>query len=198
MLANPRKSSGQVNRKISSSFTSSSSFNSSRIFSSMVSSISSRTAGPNFLLDNSRSIASSKFSASSSSTSTSSFLVTRNVWCWSTSIPGNSASKLAEITSSSGTNLCPQVFRNLGNVGGTFTLANNSELDLGFRNKIAKFNERPEIYGNGCAGSTASGVNTGNILLLYNSFNLSISLSLRSFQRHNSISLVFKSGMTSL
>ena len=76
---NPRRSSKPGSRNTSLSLASNSSTNSSKTCSSISSSTSSRTTAPNFLLVNSRSKASNRFSASSSSTSTSSFLVTLNV-----------------------------------------------------------------------------------------------------------------------
>ena len=54
---------------------------------------------------------------------------------------------------------------NLGKFEGTFILANNSVSDSGFLTTTARLSESPEIYGNGCDGSTASGVRTGKILL---------------------------------
>ena len=46
---------------------------------------------------------------------------------------------------------------------GTLTLANRSAPLSGSRTMIAMFRLSPEMYGNGCAGSTASGVSTGKI-----------------------------------
>ena len=47
----------------------------------------------------------------------------------------------------------------------------------------ARFNDSPEMYGNGCAGSTASGVRTGWICSVNTSSNRRRSLLLRSDQR---------------
>ena len=53
-----------------------------------------------------------------------------------------------------------------GKFDGIFILAKSSDSDSGFLTTTARFSESPEIYGNGCEGSTASGVRTGKILLL--------------------------------
>ena len=87
--------------------------------SSMSSSTSRRTGGPNRRRGSSFSSACSRFSASSSSTSRSSLRVTRNVWCSRTSMPGNSWSRCAAMTSSSGTNRAVEVGRR--RVGGRST-----------------------------------------------------------------------------
>ena len=51
---------------------------------------------------------------------------------------------------------------NRGTLFGTLTRANNSELPpAGSRSTTARFSDRLLMYGNGCAGSTASGVSTG-------------------------------------
>ena len=46
-------------------------------------------------------------------------------------------------------------------IGGTLTLAKDSSLEVGSFSITARFSDSPEIYGNGCDGSTASGVKTG-------------------------------------
>jgi hypothetical protein len=51
----------------------------------------------------------------------------------------------------------------LARIGGTFTLAKYSSELFGFFTITARFSESPEIYGNGCDGSTASGVHTGKM-----------------------------------
>ena len=48
-----------------------------------------------------------------------------------------------------------------GTLLGTLTRANRSVRPSGSRTVTARFSDRPEMYGNGCAGSTASGVSTG-------------------------------------
>ena len=52
---------------------------------------------------------------------------------------------------------------NLERIGGTFTRAKNSSSLSGLRTMTARLSERPEMYGNGCDGSTARGVRTGKI-----------------------------------
>jgi hypothetical protein len=49
-----------------------------------------------------------------------------------------------------------------GTLLGTLTLANSSGPPSGSRTTTARLSDSPEMYGNGCAGSTASGVSTGN------------------------------------
>ena len=76
------------------------------------------------------------------------------------------------MTSSSGTNrtaYAPVVGarrrpgRSRGSDGGTLTRAKCSLPVFGLTRVTARFSDRPEMYGNGCAGSTASGVSTGKI-----------------------------------
>ncbi|CAB4542844.1 unannotated protein [freshwater metagenome] len=50
-----------------------------------------------------------------------------------------------------------------GRFDGTLTRAKSSIPVSGFFTTTARFSESPEIYGNGCDGSIASGVNTGKI-----------------------------------
>ena len=103
-------------------------------------------------------------SASSTSTSTSASRVTRNACCSTIFMPGNSRSRCAAITCSIGTNLRPpESLRKRGRSGGTFTRAKRRTALLGSRTTTARFSERSLMYGNGCAGSTASGVRTGKI-----------------------------------
>src|SRR5699024_505873 len=68
-----------------------------------------------------------------------------------------------------------------GSSGGTFSRAKCSLPVVGLRTITARFNDSPEMYGNGCAGSTASGVSTGKIIfrkyLCSRSFSLSCSAS---------------------
>ncbi len=110
---------------------------------------------------------------SSSSTSRSSLRVTRKVKCSRISIPGKRWSRWAEMTSSSGTKRVsymsargdssrPGTIRmRRGSTGGTLTRAKCSLAVLGLTSTTARLSDRPEMYGNGWAGSTASGVSTG-------------------------------------
>ena len=71
------------------------------------------------------------------------------------------------MSSSTGRNRAPRLsfctVTKRGTLLGTLTRANSSELPpAGSRSTTARFNDREEMYGNGCAGSTASGVRTGN------------------------------------
>ena len=50
-----------------------------------------------------------------------------------------------------------------GSSGGTFTRANRCSPVAGWRTATARLSERFEMYGKGCAGSTASGVSTGKM-----------------------------------
>src|SRR4051794_31244980 len=132
----------------------------------MSSATSRRTGGPKRRRRSSFSRACSRFSASSSSTSRSSLRVTRKVWCSSTSMPGKSWSRWAAMTSSSGTKRhrwcsSPSTAMSRGSSGGTFTRAKCCFSVAGLRRMTARLSESPEMYGKGCAGSTASGVSTG-------------------------------------
>ena len=66
------------------------------------------------------------------------------------------------MTASSGTN-APRLptSRKRGRLSGTFTRAKRSSPFSGSRTSTARLCERPEMYGNGCPGPTASGVSTG-------------------------------------
>ena len=55
--------------------------------------------------------------------------------------------------------------RKRGSSGGTLTRAKRSSPVAESRTVTARFSDRFEMYGNGCAGSTASGVSTGKMLL---------------------------------
>ena len=81
------------------------------------------------------------------------------------SMPGNSASRLAAITSSSGTNVVlATISTKRGSTSlGTFTRANASCVELGSRSRTTRLSDRFEMYGNGRPGPTASGVSTGKI-----------------------------------
>lgn len=50
-----------------------------------------------------------------------------------------------------------------GTLLGTLIRANSSGPPSFSRTTTARFSDSPEMYGNGCAGSTASGVSTGKI-----------------------------------
>ena len=89
--------------------------------------------------------------------------MTRNGCTATISIPGNSMSRFAAITCSCGMNRSPSgsgVKRAM--FGGTFTRANRRMRVEGSRATTARFSDRSEMYGNGCAGSTESGVRIGN------------------------------------
>lgn len=57
---------------------------------------------------------------------------------------------------------------NRGRSGGTLTRAKCSLPVVGFATTTARLSDSPEMYGNGWAGSTASGVSTGKICLRKN------------------------------
>ena len=97
----------------------------------------------------------------SSSISSSRFLVTRNTWCSRMSRPTNSSGRCAAITSSSGTYRYRPTLRNRGSSGGTLTRAKMVAPVSGSAIITARLSDRPEMYGNGWAGSTTSGVSTG-------------------------------------
>ena len=65
------------------------------------------------------------------------------------------------MTSSIDTNLFGATARNLGSNGGTLTRANTVVSVLGSAIMTARLSDRPEMNGNGWAGSTTSGVSTG-------------------------------------
>ena len=65
------------------------------------------------------------------------------------------------MTSSIGTNRCGATARNRGSSGGTLTRANIVAPVRGSATMTARLSDRPEMKGNGCAGSTTSGVSTG-------------------------------------
>ena len=127
-------------------------------------STSSRTTLPKRRLRSSSSIASSRSAASSSSIARSALRVTRKRCGSRTSMPGNSASRLAAMTCSSSTNvLAPDLHEArqdrrhldpreapLAGVG----VAHRRRRATGCRSLM---------YGNGWPGSTASGVSTGKI-----------------------------------
>ena len=65
------------------------------------------------------------------------------------------------MTSSIGTNRFWDTARNLGSSGGTFTRANMVASGPRVGDMTARLSDRPEMKGNGWAGSTTSGVSTG-------------------------------------
>ena len=68
------------------------------------------------------------------------------------------------MTCSTGTNRSPSgITTNRGSSGGTLTRAIRCSLPRGAPTTTARFSDRSLMYGNGCAGSTASGVSTGKI-----------------------------------
>ena len=78
-------------------------------------------------------------------------------------MPGNSAPRLTPITSSIGTKCSGRpAGTQRGSDFGTFTRAKCSAPVCGSRTRTASDSDRFEMYGNGCPGSTASGVSTGN------------------------------------
>jgi hypothetical protein len=208
MTLRARRSSGAGRRYTSDAATPSSRTSRSRTWSSMSSSTSRRTGGPKRRRVSSRSSAVSRFSASSSSTSRSSLRVTRKVKCSRISMPGNRWSRCAAMTSSSGTNLVAYMSASgdssalsatrsiRGSTGGTLTRAKCSLPVRGLTRTTARFRERPEMYGNGCAGSTASGVSTGNTRLVNISPMRSCSSGESSSQRTIVMPSVARAGRT--
>ena len=179
---------------------------------------SRRTGGPKRRRSSSFSIACRRFSASSSSTSTSSLRVTRNVWCSTISMPGNSWSRCWAMTSSTGTNdiglflvdsgCVPETpgalgrprastAMNRGSSGGTLTRAKCSLPVAGLSTTTARLSESPEMYGNGWAGSTARGVSTGKICLRKNFWSRSCSVWARSSQCTSVMPSAASAGWTS-
>ena len=138
----------------------------------MSSATSSRTGGPNRRRASSRSSACSR-SSSRSSTSMSALRVIRNACCSTISIPGNNIGRKAAMSSSigrkrtdlsSGSGLLSTT--NRSTLSGTLTRAKCSPPSSGDLTATARFRLRPLTNGNGCAGSTASGVRTGKDLLV--------------------------------
>ena len=72
---------------------------------------------------------------------------------------------------------------NRGSSGGTLTRAKCSLPVVGLDTTTARLSDSPEMYGNGCAGSTASGVSTGKICRRKNLRSRSCSDSPSSSQR---------------
>ena len=151
-------------RDTSSASISSSSISNATRSLDIASGTSRRTAFPKRRRRNSISTATNRSSASSSSTERSALRVTRKAWHCTISIPGNRRGKLALTISSMLTNVNESGnWKKRGKVCGSFTRANRSSPDFGSRTTMAKLSAKLEMYGNGCAGSTASGVSTGKI-----------------------------------
>ena len=165
--------------------------------SSTVSSTSSRTGGPKRRRSSSFSSAASRFSASSSSTSRSSLRVTRKVCTPSTSMPGKSRLRCSPITSSSGTKRSLPTGTKRAKIGGTLTRAKCSLPVFGLRTSTAMFSDSPEMYGNGWAGSTASGVRTGKTRSLKSFLHCRCSSRVRSSQRTSSMFSLASAGTIS-
>ena len=146
--------------------SSSSSISIANMSASMVSGTSRRTALPKRRRRSSISTAANKSSASSSSSDKSALRDTRNVWHCSMFIPGNSRPRFAVITSSINTKRVePGTDMKRGKFCGILTRAKRRSCVRGSLAMMARLRARLEMYGNGCAGSTASGVSTGKILV---------------------------------
>ncbi len=77
-------------------------------------------------------------------------------------MPGNSESRWAAMTCSSGTKRSPSgIITKRGSAGGTLTRAMRPSPDAGSCTSTTRLRDRFEMYGNGWPGSTASGVSTG-------------------------------------
>ena len=103
-------------------------------------------------------------------------------------------SRCPAITSSRGTKRWRETSMNLGSDGGTLTRAKSSLSDSLFLTTTAKFSERPEMYGNGCDGSTARGVRTGKTCSSKSFDIASRSSVVNSSQRKISIPLATSAG----
>ena len=124
---------------------------------------SSRTTSPKRRRRSSYSTARSRSSASSDTVKSASRL-TRNIECETTSMPGNSLSRLRAITDSREMNVSLPIGTKRGSTSfGTFTRAKVSWPDAGSRTHTARLSERFEMYGKGRPGPTASGVSAGKI-----------------------------------
>ena len=149
--------------------TSSSRSSSSNMLSVMSSETSRRTGEPKRRRASSRSSACSRSSSRSSSTSKSALRVMRNAWCSTISMPGKSTGRNAAISSSIGRNrtTSDEPSRGLSStkrstLSGTLIRAKCCPPSSGCLTVIARFRLSPLTNGNGCAGSTANGVRTGN------------------------------------
>ena len=113
-------------------------------------------------------------------------------------MPGNSASRCAAITCSSGTKrVRPGSATKRGSSGGTLTRAKRCSPVAGSRTATARLSERFEMYGNGCAGSTASGVSTGKMRASNSRVSSARSSSSSSSQSANSTPASSSAGATS-
>ncbi|MNW53526.1 hypothetical protein D3C74_310910 [compost metagenome] len=83
-----------------------------------------------------------------------------------------------------------------GSSGGTLTRAKCSLPVVGLTTTTARLSESPEMYGKGCAGSTARGVSTGKICLRKNLCRRSCSRVSSSSQRSSEMPSVASAGCT--
>ncbi len=141
------------------------------MFSVMSSATSRRTGDPNRRRASSRSRACNRSSSRSSSTSMSALRVIRNAWCSTMSSPGNNTGRNAAMSASMGRNRTvwwpssrssPFSSTNRSTLSGTLIRAKCVVPSSGWRTVIARLRLSPLTNGNGWAGSTASGVSTGN------------------------------------
>ena len=160
----PLRSTGPRMRSTASALRLSSRRSRPRTSSDIESATSKRTAHWKRRWRSSISTAVSRSSASSSLRVRSALRVTRKAWCSSTSMPVNSMSRCDAMRSSRATNRVDPslVGTQRRRVLGTLTRANRSSASAGSRISTARFSDRSEMNGNGCPGSTASGVSTGN------------------------------------
>src|SRR5918996_2171856 len=112
-------------------------------------------------------------------------------------MPGKSCERCAAMTSSRGTKRSSPTGRNRAKFGGTLTRAKCSVPVRGLRTTTARFSDSPEMYGNGCAGSTASGVSTGKIRSPNSTRIRVCSASSRSSHREISMPSLPRAGSTS-
>ncbi len=108
--------------------------------------------------------ASTRSSPSSLSSWKSALRVNRNTCCATTSMPSKRCCRWAAITCSMGTKRSPSgsTTKRLRS-GGTLTRAIRSARLARSTTTTMRLSERLEMYGKGCAGSTARGVRTGKI-----------------------------------
>ena len=115
-------------------------------------------------------------------------------------MPGNSASRCAAITCSSGDE--PRARRAPRRSGGAAAAPSPARSAarrvLASRTTTARFSDRLEMYGNGCAGSTARGVSTGKIRSSNSRVSCARASSSRSVQSQNSTPASCNAGATSL
>ena len=117
----------------------------------MSSATSSRTAGPNRRRASSRSSACSRSSSRSSSTSKSALRVTRNRWCSTTSMPGNSSAGARRSgPRAAGTSAVARGLRpgtNRGTLLGTLTRANRSAAGVRVAHEHGQVQRQPGDVG---------------------------------------------------